>query len=107
MDSPSQSVGDILHDLLLDRLGVLLTSDCDCDKWIMLMNAWGPKGCRENLTKIVGALLNEAQQRNWKLNGRPLLSLAARVGTLTPWGRAYARTWAKRLVLEAIRRCEG
>lgn len=99
-------VGDTLHNLLLTRLGVGLTSGCDCAKQIALINAWGSKGCRENLNKIVGALLSEAQQRNWKLNGRPLLSLAARVGTLTPWGRAYARAWARKLVLEAVRRCE-
>lgn len=99
-------VGNVLHDLLLERLGVALTSDCDCDKWVMLMNAWGPKGCRENLSKIVGALLNEAQRRSWKLSGRPLLSIAARVGTFTPWGRAYARAWARSLVREAIEQCE-
>lgn len=103
---PRLNVGDVLHDLLLLRLGVSLTSDCDCDKWITLMNLWGPQGCRENLNKIVGAMLAEAQRRNWKLDRRPLLSVVARVGALVPWGRAYARAWARALVHEAIERCE-
>ncbi len=100
------SVGDILHNLLLARLGVGLTSGCDCAKQIALMNAWGPQGCRENLNRIVGAMLSEAQRRNWKLDRRPLLSAVARIGALVPWGRAYARMWARALVLEAVRRCE-
>ena len=79
-----------------------MEAGCECKKWINLMNAWGPKECRNHIDRIVNALMNEAKRRKWQLDGRPLLSVAARVGALTPWGRAYARRWARSLVLKAI-----
>jgi len=66
------------------------------------MNKWGVEGCRENLERIVEHLLKEASRRNWRLEGRRLLSLAARIGTRTPWGRKFAEAWARKLVVEAI-----
>ena len=70
------------------------------------MNEWGPKGCRENLVKIVNALLAEAKRRKWQLEGRPILSKVAKIGTALPGGMIFARSWARKLVLEAIERSE-
>ena len=98
--------GTILHDLLCLRLGVGFSTDCGCKEWVAKMNEWGPEGCREYLESIVDKMLASAEKRNWKLNGRPLLSAAACVGCKCSWGKRYARRWARKLVLEAIERSE-
>jgi hypothetical protein len=67
------------------------------------MNEWGPEGCQERITPIVGALLGEAARRGWALQGRPILSKVARLGIMAPFGIVFARAWARGLVLEAIR----
>ena len=98
--------GDILHNLLRDKLGTGFKTGCACKAWIAKMNEWGPKGCRENLVKIVNALLAEAKRREWQLDGRPILSKVARIGACVPGSMCFARAWARRLVREAIRRSE-
>ena len=101
-----QRVGSILHELLRNDIGAGCKVDCNCRKWMEKMNAWGPAGCREHLAEIVDTLLAEAERRNWKLDGRPLLSKAAYIGTKCPLGKALARRWARKLVLTAIERSE-
>lgn len=98
--------GANLHKLLKTRLGAETELHCDCKKWIHRMNAWGPAECCKHIGQVVTALLGEAQRRKWKLDGRPLLSAAARIGTKTPWGMKYARRWARSLVEEAIEMAE-
>ncbi len=102
MITRNYQTGDQLHELLYDRFGVDMTLTCACKAWIIKMNEGGPEWCRENVQKIVGKMLSEAKQRNWELKGRPLLSKVARIGTILPWGMAFARVWARELVLEAI-----
>ena len=99
-------VGDTLHRLLRERIGVNTIAKCCCDEKRDLMNAQGSAWCRENIDWIVGGLLDEAKKRRWKIDGKPLLSLAAKYGTILPWGMAYARAWARSLVTEAIEICE-
>jgi hypothetical protein len=98
--------GDVLHNLMADRLGVGLTLGCNCKAWIEKMNYWGPQGCREKLDKIVDALVAEARRRDWKLDGHPVLSAIAKVGDATPLGGYCARAWARSLVLEAVEICD-
>ena len=98
--------GPLLHRLLQDKLGAGFKSGCDCKEWLAKMNAWGPAGCREHLTEIVDTLMAEATRRDWKLEGRPLLSKAACVGTKYSLGKAFAQRWARKLVLKAIERSE-
>jgi len=98
--------GTILHTLLLSRLGTDVVSGCACRAWISQMNRWGPDRCRDNLIKIVNALLAEAKRREWKLDGKPILSRIAKYGTTLPGGIIFARSWARKLVLEAIKRSE-
>lgn len=100
------SPGTTLHDLLLDRFDLDMVQGCGCKQWIEKMNVWGPAGCREHLDEIVRKMLGEAERRKWKLGDKPLLSAVARVGTLTPWGMRFARSWARKLVTEAIERSE-
>lgn len=97
-----QKCGETLHNLLYNRFGVDMTLNCACKAWIARMNEGGPEWCRENVQKIVSKMLSEAKRRKWVLEGRPLLSKLARLGTITPWGMAFAREWARKLVLEAI-----
>jgi hypothetical protein len=99
-------VGDILHELLKERIGAKITLDCPCRAIISLMNTWGVGGCRENLDRIVASLIGEARKRKWKFQGRPLLSQAASIGTKLPLGMLFARTWASKLVQEAIEKSE-
>jgi len=98
----SHLVGDNLHNILIGRYQIGVGWRCRCKEWIGRMNEWGPEGCRTNLAKIVDALLSEAKRRNWALEGRPLLSAVARLGSKAPLGAIVARAWARRLVLEAI-----
>lgn len=104
--SENKVPGNRLHEILLDRFNLDITEGCGCRKRINLMNAWGPKGCRENLDEIVAGMIAEARKQKWQIDGRPLLTALARVGTLTPLGIAFARAWARKLVLEAIEHCE-
>ena len=106
IERPKYKTGDILHNLLQDKLGTGFKTGCACKAWITKMNEWGPKGCRENLVKIVNALLAEAKRREWQLDGRPILSKVARIGACVPGSMCFARAWARRLVREAIRRSE-
>lgn len=99
---PKARVGTTLHDILYDRFGVDITKSCACKEWIAKMNQGGPEWCREKLDGIVSKMLSEAKSRDWVLEGRPLLSKLARLGTILPWGMAFAREWARKLVLEAI-----
>ncbi len=99
-------VGTQLHNLLYDRFGVDIVTGCACKAWIDTMNKGGPTWCRVNIDSIVSKMLSEANRRNWQLDGRPLLSKVAKIGTVLPWGMAFARTWARKLVLEAIEICE-
>jgi len=99
-------IGDNLHNLLRSRFGISCIHSCGCQEWIKRMNHWGPEGCREHLESIVDKMLTSAEKRNWKLDGRPLLSAAACIGTKCSWGRKYTRRWACKLVLEAIERSE-
>ncbi len=103
---PQYTTGTIMHDLLSERLGVGLKTGCACKAWIDQMNIWGPIESRENLVKIVNALLAEAKRRDWQLDGRPMLSVAASVGTKLPGGMYFARAWTRSLVTEAINRSE-
>lgn len=98
--------GNYLHDALISKFKWTKRKGCGCKKLMQLMNAWGPRGCRENIDKIVGQMVQEAVKREWKMDGRPLLSLAANAGTRLPGGMVFARAWARRLVLKAIRRSE-
>ncbi len=98
--------GDALHSLIRERIGIDPDAKCCCDEKRMLMNVQGTAWCRENIDWIVSGMLDEAKKRGWKIEGKPLLSIAAKFGTLTPWGMAYARDWARALVTEAIERCE-
>ena len=98
--------GTILHDLIYERIGSDSDETCQCDKTQMLMNAWGPDGCRKNLDWIVSELVKEARKRKWYIDGKPLLTVAARFGTMTPLGMMFARRWLRALVLEAIERSE-
>ena len=100
------SVGDFLHNILREEFNLDITTSCGCRKQIHLMNAWGPEGCRENIGQIVNHMLGEAKKRDWMLEGRPLLSTIARLGTKTPLGMSYARKWARDLVFRAIKLCE-
>lgn len=95
-------VGNILHDILYNRFGVDISTGCACKVWITQMNQGGPEWCRKNIQGIVGKMLSEAKRRKWVLEGRHVLSRAARLGTMLPWGMDYARKWARGLVLEAI-----
>jgi hypothetical protein len=70
------------------------------------MNEWGIAGCRKNIAHIVRWLLTEARRRQWHIDKRPILSIAARLGTRTEWGMAFARMWARKLVEEAISNAE-
>lgn len=105
--TPVGFVGNILHDILLYEHNIDMVAGCGCQKWIDLMNAWGPDGCRENHATIVGGLLSEAKRRKWAFNDRPVLSAVAKIGTLLPGGLAFARAWARRIVTEAINRSEN
>ncbi len=104
--STTMGVGTTLHSLLYDRFGVDIVTGCACKAWIAKMNEGGPEWCHKNLDSIVSKMLSEANRRNWQLDGRPLLSKVAKIGTALPWGMAFARTWARKLVLEAIEICE-
>lgn len=103
---PKYTTGTIMHDMLQEKLGVGMKAGCACKAWIDQMNVWGPIESRENLVKIVNALLAEAKRRGWKLDGRPMLSAAACVGTKCPGGLIFARAWTRKLVTEAINRSE-
>ncbi len=105
-EPPPYTTGDILHDLLAEKLGVGLKEGCACKAWISQMNVWGPTGSREHLVGIVNALLAEAKRREWKLEGKPILSKVAGIGTTLPGGMIFARAWTRRLVNEAITRSE-
>lgn len=99
-------VGTILHDKLRDEFGVDYTKNCGCRQKIAMMNEWGPEGCREHLDYIVNGMLNEAKIRGWQLDGRPLLTVVAKIGAATPLGMYFARAWARKLVLGAIKESE-
>jgi len=99
-------VGNTLHQLLFAKYGVDMAEGCGCGKMVALMNAWGPKGCRENLTLIASKMLREAEKRSWTFENRPLLTKAARVGSKLPFGMMFARTWIRKIILEAIERSE-
>lgn len=99
-------VGDRLHKILREKLGVEVTNDCSCGALITLMNALEPKDCRGNINFIVNTMITTAEKRKWKMDGRLLLSVVARFGTKTPVGRAFARSWARKLVMQAIEECE-
>ncbi len=105
-DQETYTTGIILHALLQDKLGTGFKSGCACKEWLARMNEWGPGGCRENLKKIVGGLLAEAKRRQWVLDGHPILSKVAAIGTELPGGMIFARAWARKIVLEAITRSE-
>ncbi len=98
--------GTILHDKLRDEFGVDYTKNCGCRQKIVMMNEWGPEGCREHLDYIVNGMLNEAKIRGWQLDGRPLLTVVAKIGAATPLGMYFARAWARKLVLGAIKESE-
>ena len=100
------NTGDMLHGLLRERLGVGIKDGCQCREWIDRMNQWGPDGSRKYLTQIVNALLAEADRRQWQIDGRPLLTKAAKIGTNIPGGMIFARAWVRALVTEAINRSE-
>ncbi len=95
-----------LHELLRERFNLDFTTNCGCRQWIQKMDIWGPDGCRKNIDKIVSKMLGEAKRRKWVIDGKPLLTVAAQVGTLTSLGIAYARWWARKIVFEAIERSE-
>ncbi len=101
-----KGLGDYLHELLINKLGADFENGCACKEWLLRMNEWGPGGCRENLKKIVGGLLAEAKRRQWVLDGHPILSKVAAIGTELPGGMIFARAWARKIVLEAITRSE-
>lgn len=62
---PKSGPGDFLHLIILKRVGEGPTRKCNCEDRIREMNAWGPDGCRENIEKIVGWLVAEANKRGW------------------------------------------
>ena len=103
---PKPGVGDFLHDILLEEFNLDITASCGCKKQIQLMNAWGSEGCQENIGQIVNHMLGEAKKRDWRIEGRPLLSIAAKLGTKTTYGMIYARKWARNLVRESIKQFE-
>lgn len=80
------SPGTALHELLQERFSLDFLEGCNCQQWVEKMNVWGSQGCRENMGSIVNKMLGEAKRRKWKINGRPLLSVAARLGTILPGG---------------------
>ncbi len=106
MGESPYTTGTILHDLIQERLGVGLKKGCACKMWIDRMNVWGPTETLENIVPIVNALLAEAKRREWEIEGRPLLSATAKMVDKTPLGVIIARTWARRLVKEAVHRSE-
>ena len=98
--------GTALHTILLEQFNLDFFDECGCKQWVEKMNIWGPQGCREHIDEIVRKMLGEAKRRKWKIGDRPLLSAVACVGTRLPLGMAFARTWARKLALEAIERSE-
>ena len=102
-----QSTGDHLHALVKKDIGAKMQTGCNCPGWITKMNAWGPAGCREHRKEIIDHMIEEAERRKWQIEGRPILSAAAKIGCLTPLGIIFARHWAGQLVDEAIRLTEA
>lgn len=44
------------------------TADCPCEQHARQMDEWGPDGCLENLTTIVGWIKEEAESRRLTFN---------------------------------------
>lgn len=55
------------------------TPSCKCLDHARMMNVWGPQGCRNNMTTILGWLKEEASNRNLPYNEmvvKPIILLA-------------------------------
>lgn len=70
MECRVMKCGSSLRAALQYWFGQAHTAQCGCGDRVAQMNAWGPKGCRENLDTIVGWLWEESQKRDWKFQGR-------------------------------------
>jgi hypothetical protein len=55
-------VGDVLARILKERRKANASETCDCASHIQEMNNWGPDGCEQNITTIVGWLLQAASE---------------------------------------------
>ena len=94
--------GAHLHRIIQKYTGEGITSDCQCRGRIAKMNRNGPAWCRENLDKIVGWLIEEADRRLKQDEGKSA-SWRLRLGGFNLPGR---RLVLRRLVLVAVRRAE-
>jgi hypothetical protein len=60
-------------------IGWLATSDCNCNARKFQMNAWGVRGCLDNLLVIIGWLTEEADKRKLVARYIPGFKLAIRL----------------------------
>jgi hypothetical protein len=90
-ESQKKNVGDFLHEAIARWFGETFTAQCGCNSRVHQMNAWGPKGCRDNLTTVVGWLWEESQKREWRLQGRSWWSVSATnaLNAMRRWPRVY------------------
>lgn len=52
---------------------------CKCLKMLLIMNMWGPAGCREHIDEIVAHMLEEATKRGWTIATWPGAATACKL----------------------------
>jgi hypothetical protein len=110
--------GDMLHVLILRWVGQRPAAGCQCRQRIVLMNKWGPAGCREHFNEIMGWLVEQAKEHKWLATtidaaGNEILSETSppKIVRLTRWmmrsipgGTIPVVVVCRQMVLAAIRK---
>ena len=103
---PNSAVGEFLK-LIFLNIGIYPDGFCPCDDTRILMNQWGPQGCREHLDEICESIY--AEYEKWKIGKRGLIfQQAAIAAKLLAMGIIVNPLDPIRsIVLEAIKRAES